>query len=323
MASTADCRNTAGKSRRAGKIVLNLKQLNMKSSTKDSPLVSVLMTVYNREKYIRQAIESVLASTFKDFELILVDDGSKDKSVEIIKEYEAVDPRVRLIINEKNLGDYPNRNKAASLARGKYLKYVDADDLIYPHGLEIMVGMMEQFPEAGYGLGSLEQDPDRMYPFMLSGQEAYHRHYFVAQLFHKAPLSAIIRKDVFEKAGKFSGKRYIGDFEMWHILSSKFPVVLMPQGLVWYRVHEEQEMQDNRTDHTIPFRYLRCSEEMLTRAECPLSTAERKEALEKIYWNQSRYILGVGKNHSVKTMMKLKKETGFSYSDIIRRVINK
>lgn len=292
----------------------------MKTTKEVRPLVSVLMTVYNRAKYIRHAIESVLASTYENFELILVDDGSSDQSVEIIREYMARDSRIRLFINEQNLGDYPNRNRAASLASGKYIKYVDADDMIYPHGLEIMVGMMEQFPEAGYGLASLEQDVDRIYPFMLTGQEAYYRHYFITPLFHKAPLSAIIRKEAFESAGGFSGKRFVGDFELWHVLSAMFPVVLMPHGMVWYRSHEEQEMQHNRTDHTIPFRYLKCSEVLLGSINCPLSQADKKRALEKIYWNQSRYILGVGRNHSVKTMMKLKRQTNFSFGEIIRRV---
>ncbi|MBN2662839.1 MAG: glycosyltransferase family 2 protein, partial [Bacteroidales bacterium] len=98
----------------------------------NNPFVSVLMTAYNREKYIAEAIESVIASTYQNWELIIVDDGSKDKTVEIAKQYEAKDPRIKVYINEKNLGDYPNRNKAASYAKGKYLKFVDADDLIYP-----------------------------------------------------------------------------------------------------------------------------------------------------------------------------------------------
>lgn len=289
----------------------------------NEPMVSVLMTVYNRAKYIRQAIESVLSSTYGNFELILVDDGSKDASVEIIREYVAKDLRVKLHINEKNLGDYPNRNRAASLARGKYLKYVDADDMIYPHGLEVMVTMMEQFPDAGYGLASLDQDKDRIYPFMLTSREAYYRHYFKSRLFHKAPLSAIIRKEAFDSIGGFTGKRYIGDYEMWHLLSARYPVVLMPQGVVWYREHEEQEMQHNRTDHTVPFKYLKCSEEMLKSSDCPLDPVEKKAALEKIYWNQSRYILGIGKNHSLKMMRELKAQTGFSYAGILRRVIKK
>jgi hypothetical protein len=97
----------------------------------------------------------------------------------------------------------------------------------------------------------------------------------------------------------------------------------MPQGVVWYREHEEQEMQHNRTDHTVPFKYLKCSEEMLKKDECPLTPDERNAALDKIYWNQSRYILGVGKNHSLKMMMELKRQTEFSFGEILRRVIIK
>ena len=85
------------------------------------PLVSVLMTSYNRENYIAEAIESVLASTYKNFELIIVDDRSKDRTVEIARSYESKDDRVKVYINEKNLGDYPNRNKAASYAKGFYI----------------------------------------------------------------------------------------------------------------------------------------------------------------------------------------------------------
>lgn len=295
----------------------------MKDPNQNRPLVSILMTVFNREKYLRQAIESVLASTYTSFELIVVDDGSTDQSVDIAREYAAIDSRVHLHVNQQNLGDYPNRNKAASLATGKYLKYVDADDMIYPHGMETMVHMMEQFPEAGFGLTSLEQDKDRIFPFQLSGTEAYQRHYFEQPLFHKAPLSAIIRKDAFEAVGGFTGQRYLGDFEMWHLLTENFPVLLMPHGMVWYREHEEQEMQFNRTNHFIPFKYLQCSETLLNRDTCPLNAEDRQRALDKIYWNQSRYILGIGKNHSIKTMMQLKKLTHFSYFNILKRVLLK
>ncbi len=293
----------------------------MESNSK--PLVSVLMTTYNREKYLAQAIESVLASSWEHFELLVVDDQSKDKSLEIARSYQAKDERVKSILNEKNLGDYPNRNKAASLAKGKYIKYVDADDMIYPKGLEVMVEAMEMFPEAGFGLSSLPQDKARMYPFLLTPSEAYHRHYFQQQLFHKAPLSAIIRKDAFDAVGGFSGRRYLGDFEMWHMLAARFPVVLMQQGVVWYREHEEQEMQHNRTDFTVPFKYIKCSEEMLQKPECPLDKSLRDKAIEKVRWNQARYILGVGKNHSLKIMRTLKHESGMGYGEILSRVFSK
>ncbi|MEJ0081053.1 MAG: glycosyltransferase family A protein [Puia sp.] len=95
------------------------------------------MTCYNREKYIGEAIESVLASSYSNLELIIVDDHSSDDTVNIGRAYAEKDNRVNVYLNEKNLGDYPNRNKAASYARGEFLKYVDSDDYIYPWGLGI------------------------------------------------------------------------------------------------------------------------------------------------------------------------------------------
>ena len=95
------------------------------SNIMNAPLVSVLLTAFNREKYIAEAIESVLSSTFNNYELIIVDDASTDKTVEIIKGYAAKDSRIRFYVNETNLGDYPNRNKIATYATGKYIKYID------------------------------------------------------------------------------------------------------------------------------------------------------------------------------------------------------
>lgn len=220
-----------------------------------TPVVSVLMTVYNRAKYIAAAIESVLASTWSDFELIVVDDGSNDGSIEIAKEYAKKDKRIVFFLNEKNLGDYPNRNKAASHASGKYLKYIDADDYIYPWGLELLVRMMEEFPEAGWGLCSLAQDINRPFPFVLNSGDTFRYNYFGPGLFHKAPLSSIIRADAFRSVGGFSGKKHLGDFELWHLLALHEKVVLMPGPMVWHRTHDEQQSKDNRTDERIPFKY--------------------------------------------------------------------
>ena len=118
----------------------------------DSPAVSVLTTVYNRAKFLGECIESVQQSQFTDYEHIIVDDGSTDDSVAIARRHAAQDPRIKVFVNEQNLGDYPNRNQAAKHASGKYLKYLDADDLHGPWILNVMVDAMEQFPEAGLGL---------------------------------------------------------------------------------------------------------------------------------------------------------------------------
>ena len=138
-----------------------------------NPLVSILTTVYNREKYLAACIESVLASCFQDWEMIIVDDQSKDNSVAIAQQYAAKDRRIYVYVNEINLGDYPNRNKAATYAKGKYLKYLDADDLIYPHSLEVMIAAMEQFSEADFGTQYNIRECHQPYPFLvLAGRKA-------------------------------------------------------------------------------------------------------------------------------------------------------
>jgi len=236
-----------------------------------NPGISVLMTTYNRERYVEMAIRSVLASTFTDFELVVVDDGSKDHTVSIVQELAAEDSRIVLHRNPQNLGDYPNRNRAASLARGKYLKYVDADDLIYPWGLQILWDCMEKYPEAGWGLCSLAQDKQRIFPFLLAPDEAYRYHYLGPGLFHKAPLSSIIRKTLFEKVGGFEPLRMVGDSEMWHRLAQRYPVVLMPHGMVWYRLHDDQESNDI---HEFALTYQRIVQHYLSSPDCPLTKLE-------------------------------------------------
>ena len=270
-----------------------------------TPLVSVLTTAYNREKYIAQAIESVLASSFKDFELIIVDDGSTDESVTIAESFRKQDERIR-VIRGAHSGEVSARNKAlecttitdesnraASLAKGQYLKYVDSDDYIYPRGLQIMVEMFEPFTQAAVGFCSFAQVSERPYPFQLSPREAYQYSYFnrTHSIFSRASLSSIIRRDKFEAVGGFTGKRMVGDFEMWHILAARFPVVLLPDGIVWNREHPAQEMQDFRNRPSDAFTYNRISIDYLQRPECPLLPDERKRALKMIRRGQARRIL--------------------------------
>ncbi len=248
-----------------------------------SPLVSVLMTSYNREKYITEAIESMLKSTYSNFELIIVDDQSKDGTVEIAKTYAAKDKRIKVYVNEQNLGDYPNRNKAASYAIGKYIKYLDSDDLIYPHGLDVMVRSMEVFPHAGYGLSS-SPDHNKSYPACVFPREAYLEHFFKGYAhFNRSPGSSIIRTEAFHKVGGFSGKRMIGDYEMWFKLSQEHSLVKFPRDLVWHRSHEDQE---SKSDYSKQYAILRQNvlKEALASEKCPLTLEE----VAKVYKHLQR-----------------------------------
>lgn len=287
------------------------------------PLVSILMPSYNSEMFIGKAIESVLCSTYTNFELIITDDRSTDKTYEIAKSYSLNDDRIKVFLNEKNYGDYPNRNVAAKYAKGKYLKYVDHDDLIYPYGLELLVYYMEQYPEAGYGLCSIDQDKKMIFPFILSPYEAYHRHYFESEIFHKAPLSSIIKRDVFESVNGFTGKPLLGDFEFWHILSQKHKVLLMPHGIVWYRVHENQESRKLDTNLLARLDYFTLAKNYLEQDDCPLPKGEKIDAIQTVEKKIARFILSAAKHYSFKKAIQLKKEAKFSYAKTINKGIIK
>ena len=111
------------------------------------PAVTVLMAVYNGEAFLREAVESILAQTFRDFELLVIDDGSVDGSADIVAS--CADPRVRLVRNGKNLGLIATLNRGIELARGTYIVRMDCDDVSLPERLQRQVEFMETHPEVG------------------------------------------------------------------------------------------------------------------------------------------------------------------------------
>jgi glycosyltransferase involved in cell wall biosynthesis len=206
------------------------------------PAVSVLMTAYNREAYIADAIESVLGQRFTDFELVVVDDGSADATRAIAERYARTDARVRVTTNDRNLGDYGNRNRAAEHARAPLLKYHDSDDVMYPHCLEVMVSAMRAAPHAAAGLSHGKRWPGGPCPMVLTPELAYAREFLGAGVFQCGPGGAIIRKEAFEAVGRFRNVGIHSDYLFWLDLARRFPVVLMPADLFWYREHPGQSL---------------------------------------------------------------------------------
>ena len=251
------------------------------------PILSVLTTAYNREKFIADSIRSVLASTFTDFELIVVDDCSTDSTVEIARSFTEKDGRVKVYVNEKNLGDYPNRNKAASYAIGKYIKYLDSDDMIYPHGLGFMVQSMERFPEAGFGLAS-RADESRCYPVCISPVEIFLENFNGYGHFYRAPGSSIIKREVFEKEGGYSGERMIVDLDLWLRLSKKYPMVKFPFDLYWNRIHDGQEFNTDYARRIYPVRTQSLIDQSLADPACPLSNDQKAEIVKLIKSNRKK-----------------------------------
>lgn len=276
------------------------------------------MTAYNREAFIAEAIESVLASSFKDFELIIVDDRSTDNTVALARNYEALDSRVKVYVNEENLKDYPNRNRAASYAKGEYLKYLDSDDTIYPWGLEAMVRCMDAFPDAGFGLMSKNMATEKSYPLCFNGDQAYRIFFFQCALLTMGPSGSIIKRKVFEEAGGFSGKPYIGDLEMWLKLLKKHDVVAMPEDLIWWRQHEGQQYREGHDNSFYEQNTFNLYKQMLTAPDCPMPAKDAAIALQNQYNIRSRRVVREFLKGNVSRSLQLYRLHALTPADILK-----
>lgn len=240
------------------------------------PTVSVVMAAYNRERYIGAAIESVLAQTFTDFELIIVDDRSTDGTVAVARSY-AGDPRVRVIENQRNLGQFPNRNYAASLAVGDYLKYHDSDDLMYPHCLSLMVAALAAAPTAGFALSAHRSWPGGPSPMLLTPRLAYEREFFGEGLCNFGPAAALFRREAFAALGGFSDLGTHSDAFFWLGACARMDVLLVYADLYWYRMHPGQALQGENAAYenaAMGWRWLAA----LDAPDCPLPPDERERA---------------------------------------------
>ena len=108
------------------------------------PLVSIITPLYNSEKFIVETIKSVLAQTYTNWEMLIVNDCSKDNGASIVEEYVEKDKRIKLFNNEKNMGVSFTRNRAIDLSNGKYIAFLDSDDLWYKEKLKKQIRMMEE-----------------------------------------------------------------------------------------------------------------------------------------------------------------------------------
>lgn len=241
------------------------------------PVVSILTTCFNRAAYLAQAIESALAQRFQDFELIVVDDASSDESVRIAESYAERDSRVKVFVNETNLGDYANRNHAASLATGTYIKYLDSDDLLYPHCLEVMVPLMDSEPSAAIGFSLVRRVVGAPAPMLLTPRMCYQREFLGSGLFFGGPGDAIFRREEFLELGGFPSAGGASDNLLWLHACARVNVLALPADLTWHRIHPgqathtEQAAIDAAKEVAMAWRAINSPECPLTPEEVPLA----------------------------------------------------
>lgn len=201
------------------------------------PVISIVMPVHNAGLYLTPAIESILKQTYKDYEFIIINDASNDNSLDIAKSYD--DPRIVLVENKKNMGVAWTLNRGISLARGRYIARMDADDISVPKRLEWQFRFMEAHPEVGVsggwvkhfgiGLPTIARVP-------LDPQEVFGYMHFENPIWH---MSVIMRKEVLVKFdlkydSSFSRSE---DYDLWTRAIQYFPMANIAEVLVYVREH--------------------------------------------------------------------------------------
>ena len=208
-----------------------------------SPKVSVCIPTYNSKAYLAEAIESVLAQEFQDYELVISDNASTDGTAELCRLY--TDPRVRYHRFDELVTQGGNWNRCLSLARGEYVALLHADDVYHSAFLTERVRVLDEHPEVGLAFGAVQLIEADGQPAGISsrGDEPFvlPAPGFFAELLLGCvinPVSPVVRRACYEQVGSFNEVRVWGvDWEMWLRLASRFGVAYSPRVVASYRLH--------------------------------------------------------------------------------------
>ena len=199
------------------------------------PLVSIVMPTYNRAHLVGQALEAVLGQTYSNLEIIIVNDGSRDGSREVLDEYARRDSRVR-VIHKENEGIPETVNRGWRESRGKYVTWTSDDNLYHPTAIEVMVGFLESHGDVALTYTDCRHiDGDGSVIGFPAGQEPH-------VLENGCPIAGclLFRREVFDKIEMFRREwTRCHDFDFYHRVYKAYPVTRIPEVLYDYRVHAE------------------------------------------------------------------------------------
>jgi glycosyltransferase involved in cell wall biosynthesis len=226
------------------------------------PKVTVLMSVYNGERYLNEAIDSILGQTFTDFEFLIIDDASTDRTPEILRSYD--DPRIRVVTNEENLGLTKSLNKGLALARGEYIARMDADDISIPERLEEQIEFMEHNPQVcvcGSWVEIIGHNAGETWKYPTDSNEIRCRHLFECSIAHP---SAVIKKEYLNQNQPLYDITFkrSQDYDLWIRISALYPLANIGKVLLKHRIHsgaigQHYSSEQKRCADRVRYRQLR------------------------------------------------------------------
>ena len=202
------------------------------------PLISVIMSTYNEEKYIEASLNSLLNQTFKDFEIIIVDDASTDHTRQLIQGLQ--DERIHLLCNEENHGLTKNLNKALQYAKGRYIARMDGDDIAFPRRFEKQYQYMEAHTDTMLVSCYTKSFGDSDLVFALPDKnEVLKVRMLIRPVF--AHPGFMMRRELIEAGYQYNEEyRTAQDYEFASRVAEKYKIGLVPEVLLFYRVHKKQ-----------------------------------------------------------------------------------
>lgn len=214
------------------------------------PRVTVLIPVYNRRRFVAEAIDSVLAQTFEDFELLLVDDGSTDGSQTVVRQYD--DPRVRLIENSENLGIAAARNRGIEAACGEYVAFLDSDDRALPARLTQQVAFLDRHSDVAAVGSWIRWIDDTGTARGKTKRKASDPDQIAAERLFRSCLensTATARTDVLRAYPHREDYRLGSDYDLWARIAADYRLAALPQVLVERRQHDSQASDDRSPEY--------------------------------------------------------------------------
>ena len=254
-----------------------------------APLVSVIMPVYNGERYLAEAIESILTQTLGDLELIVVDDCSTDGSAAIARDYASRDERLQFLRHDRNRGGGPARNSGIAVARGKFIAGMDCDDVSLPQRLEKQVAFLQSNPDIGV-VGAFLQTVG---PYLSERQtHAYpQQHAFIVLhwiLGGRTTMSGgamLARREALLSVGGHADVHLAEDRELFSRLYFKTRFATLPEALYLYRSHDSQLSASAKVRQQRRVFDLELRQRWLKRVtgSAPRATLER---FERLHWSE-------------------------------------
>ena len=245
---------------------------------KNSPMISVIMPVYNAEKYLAQSIDSVLKQTFQDFEFIIINDGSNDGSYEILKEYQRKDNRI-ILIDKKNGGISEALNDGILTANGKYIARMDADDISLPTRFETQLNFMEANPDIGVCGTWIEKFGENYKNHILKypTNDSFSKVKLLFSVSFAHPTVMMQRKLIKKHNLKYNKKYGIEDYKFWLDAAKFTKFASIPKVLLKYRhLETSYSKEQERNNKKIYLEYKRVLSDLLDRLNIKNTEKENK-----------------------------------------------